>query len=122
MPDLRGRIPIHNGQSPALSNYVIGQEAGSENVSLITAQIPQHTHTVVASKDTATSNAPGPTTIFGTCVGDNFYATFATTPPPVNLAPTAISFSGQNLPHENCMPTLTMSYCVAWAGVFPSRS
>ena len=60
LPDLRGRVPVHVGQGPGLSSYVIGQAAGVENVTLNVNQLPQHAHVVspAASSGEQTSNRP----------------------------------------------------------------
>ena len=69
VPDLRGRLPIHQGQGPGLSNYVMGQMAGTENVTLLTTQMPIHTHTMVATTGAATSLTPGNTLLPGSVSG-----------------------------------------------------
>jgi microcystin-dependent protein len=122
LPDLRGRIPVHSGQGSGLSNYPLGMTTGSEQVTLLTPQIPQHSHVMMASTTPATTNIPGPSMVLAAAQGDNLYATFTATPVAVALAPTTIGINGQTLPHQNCMATLTTSYCIAWAGTFPSRS
>src|SRR3982751_6487214 len=58
MPDLRGRVPINQGQGPGLSNYVMGQMSGTESVTLITAQIPPHSHAINAASGGARSANP----------------------------------------------------------------
>src|SRR5215210_2306617 len=59
LPDLRGRVPLHMGQGPGISqNYTIGEDAGVESVSLTTNQIPNHSHPLVASNVTGTSKDP----------------------------------------------------------------
>ncbi|TWQ48673.1 phage tail protein, partial [Xanthomonas vasicola] len=58
VPDLRGRLPIHQGQGPALSNYVLAQSAGTETVTLTSLQMPAHTHTAQATTAAATAPAP----------------------------------------------------------------
>ena len=123
VPDLRGRLPIHQGQGPGLSSYVIGQVSGTETVTLIQTQMPAHTHALVATTSASTAITPGPTLLPGTVSGDTFYVNTIT-------GNTAAPMSGQMLapngggsqPHDNTMPTLTVQYCIAWAGIFPSQS
>lgn len=121
VPDLRGRLPIHQGQGPGLSNYVIGQQSGTESVTLIATQMPAHTHTVVATTAAATSTTPGATLLPGAVSGDTFYVNNLTGNATVNMSPAAVTVAGGSQPHENCMPTLTVQYCIAWAGIFPSQ-
>lgn len=122
VPDLRGRVPVHQGQGPGLSNYVIGQVAGSEQVTLISSQMPAHTHTLVATTGAASALSPGNTLLPGALSGDTFYATDITGATPVAMSGQSTSVSGGGQPHENCMPTLTVQYCIAWAGIFPSQT
>lgn len=121
VPDLRGRLPIHQGQGPGLSNYVIGQKAGTENVTLVVQQMPAHTHTVVATSASATTGMPGTGVIPGAISGQTMYVTDTTGGAPFTLAASAVSTTNGSQPHENCMPTLTVQYCIAWAGIFPSQ-
>src|SRR3712207_483459 len=58
LPDLQGRIPVHQGTGPGLSSYVIGEAAGVESVTLTTQQIPVHNHAFIASTATGTQNTP----------------------------------------------------------------
>ena len=121
VPDLRGRLPIHQGQGPGLSSYVIGQMSGTENVTLITAQMPAHTHTVVATTAAATTGTPGPTVIPGAVSGQTQYVTDLTGATPFSTSAATCGLAGGSQPHENCMPTLTVQFCIAWAGIFPSQ-
>lgn len=122
VPDLRGRVPIHQGQGPGLSNYVIGQAAGTESVTLVATQIPAHTHTVVATTAAATTGTPGPTVVPGAVSGQTMYVTDTTGGTPFTLAAQEVGIAGGSQPHENCMPTQTVQYCIAWAGIFPPQA
>ena len=120
VPDLRGRLPIHQGQGPGLSNYVIGQRAGTETVTVLPTQMPAHTHTAVVTTSTSTSLTPGNTLLPGTVSGDSFYATDITGATVLGMSAQSTSIAGGSQPHENCMPTLTVQYCIATFGIFPS--
>lgn len=122
VPDLRGRLPIHQGQGPGLSNYVIGQRAGSETVTLISTQMPAHTHTLVATTALATSLTPGNTLLPSAISGDSFYVSDITAATAVPMSAQSTTLAGGNQPHENCMPTLTVQYCIATFGIFPSQA
>lgn len=121
VPDLRGRLPIHQGTGPGLSNYVIGQMSGTESVTLISQQMPAHTHTAVATTALATALTPGTSLLPGAVSGDNFYVSDISTATVVAMSAQSTSLAGGSQPHENCMPTLTTQYCIAWAGIFPSQ-
>ncbi|QNN47315.1 phage tail protein [Thermomonas brevis] len=121
VPDLRGRLPIHQGTGPGLSNYVIGQKSGTESVTLLSQQMPAHTHTAVATTGAATALTPGIALLPGAVSGDNFYASDITGATAVPMSAQSTGLAGGSQPHENCMPTLTVQYCIAWAGIFPSQ-
>lgn len=121
LPDLRGQLPIHFGRGPGLGQYVLGQAAGSESVTLTTAQMPQHNHTLVATPVTATANTPASTLELGGLNGDAMYVTDTTGATPFAMNPTVLTSAGGNQAHNNLMPTLTAQFCIAWAGVFPSQ-
>jgi len=114
LPYLRSRVAIHNGQGPGLSSYVMGQTAGVENVTLLVSEIPQHTHAVQCSTDDGNSGVP--TNNFPAAFGQPIYTT---TP---NSVAGQTAPAGSNLPHTNVQPYLTVNFCIALQGIFPSRS
>jgi microcystin-dependent protein len=125
LPDLRGRTPIHMGQGPGLSNYNLGQASGTETVTLQINQLPFHNHQITANS--GNGSLPPPTNNFlatapparGAATGPDLYNTAATANTTLNTA--AISFQGGSQPHPNLKPFLTVNFCIAWVGVFPSR-
>ncbi|QQP96821.1 phage tail protein [Lysobacter enzymogenes] len=121
MPDLQGRVPIHQGTGLGLSTYVIGQRAGSESVTLIGQQMPQHTHTMVATTLTASQKTPAATLEMGALNGDVLYVTDTTGATAFACSPLSVSTVGGNQAHENQMPTLTVQYCIAAYGIYPSQ-
>lgn len=121
LPDLRGRVPIHQGAGVGLSNRVIGERAGTETVTLMQSQMPAHTHTVVATTGIANSGAPGPTVLPGAVTNQTQYVSDLTGAVPFAMSPQAVSAGGGSQPHENNMPTLTLRYCMAVFGIFPSQ-
>ena len=122
VPDLRGRVPIHQGQGPGLSPYVIGQKAGTENVTLTGPQLPGHSHTMLATTAAATSRTPGTTLLPGAISGDTLYASDVAGATPIGMAPVSTDIAGGNQPHDNTMPTLTVQYCISLFGIFPTQS
>jgi microcystin-dependent protein len=119
LPDLRGRAPLHQGQGPGLSNYIIGQPFGTENVTLTTQQLPAHTHQAMATNNSGTQSAPGG----GVWATDSSGATAEyDAPTGVAMAGQAIGATGGNVPHPNLQPFLTISYIIALAGIFPARN
>ena len=122
VPDLRGRVPVHQGTGPGLSNYVIGQMAGTETVTLLTTQMPAHTHTMMATTAAASTGTPGNTVLPGTVSNQTMYVTDTTGGRAFTLSGQSIGLAGASQPHENCMPTLTVQYCIATVGIFPSQA
>jgi microcystin-dependent protein len=120
-PDLRGRLPIHQGTGPGLSTYVIGQKSGTETVTVLPTQMPAHTHTLAVTSAAATAVTPGASLLPGTVSGETFYASDITGATALPMTAQATSVAGGSQPHENCMPTLTVQYCIATQGIFPSQ-
>jgi microcystin-dependent protein len=123
LPDLRGQVPLHNGTGPGRTTRVIGQSGGTENVSLLSTQNPQHNHAYMATTTAGTAAAPGPTVVLGSVApADTMYLKDITGAAAEVLPALAVGAQGASVPHDNCMPTLTVSYCIAWAGIFPTRN
>ncbi|HXT14444.1 MAG TPA: tail fiber protein [Gemmatimonadaceae bacterium] len=121
LPDLRGRVPIHQGRGQGgLSPYVIGQTGGTEQVTLTAQNIPAHTHTLAASKDTGTT--PDPTGILIAKAPDDckiFIERGANTAyNQQHISPS----NGGGQPHDNRQPLVAINYIIAMAGIFPSQS
>lgn len=117
LPDLRGRVPMHQGQGPGLSNRVIGESAGVETVSLNGNQMPAHTHSLVASGNPADHAAPSSSLVLSQMTGGPLYsgATANTTLGAAGLTP-----SGGGQPHNNMQPYLAVNFIIATTGIFPS--
>jgi microcystin-dependent protein len=122
MPDLRGQLPIHQGTGRGLTPRVLGAVGGSESVSLTTANLPSHTHNYLATTAAASANVPSGTVELGALNNDQMYTTDVAGLRTEVMSQAAVTSVGGNLPHENTMPTLTVSFCIAWAGIFPPRS
>ncbi|MGD0681343.1 MAG: tail fiber protein [Terracidiphilus sp.] len=125
LPDLQGRVPIHQGNGSGLSPYVIGQKGGAENVTLLVNQMPTHNHLVNVNNQPGSNPDPtngilaeGNNGARPPVLAHNYTAAAATG----SLAPTAIAASGGNLPHTNIQPYLTVNFIIALVGIFPSRS
>jgi microcystin-dependent protein len=119
LPDLRGRVPIHQGQSSGTSNYTMGQVGGSESVTLTASQIPSHTHQ--AQCVTGGSNTRSPVNgIWAAAASDTVYK--AATVGQANMAAGAIGSAGGNQPHSNLMGYQVLNYIIALYGDFPPRN
>lgn len=112
LPDLRGRIPVHQG-----SGFTLGQTGGSENVTLITSQIPSHNHTAAANSATGTATSPQGSVVAGS--SSNPYNTTA-----VNnqMGNQSIGLTGGSQPHDNIMPYQCVTYIISLFGIYPSQN
>jgi microcystin-dependent protein len=127
LPDLRGRVPIGQGQGPGLSNYNMGGVQGAEAVTLTTATTPAHSHGFSAFAVAATTNAPNgalPAQAHGSGRGGGFAInTYTATGSTVSLAAGQVAAAtGGGAAHNNLQPYLTANWCIALQGVFPARS
>ena len=119
LPDLQDMVPIHAGNGPGLSSYDLGQIGGSEITSLLASEIPSHTHGLSASQSDAIDQVATNSKL-ATGIGIGAYGT---APPnaTVSLSPNAVAFVGAGLPHNNVMPYVTLNFCIALQGIFPTR-
>ena len=111
LPDLRGRVPIHTG-----NGHTLGEAAGEQAHTLTAAELPQHTHLVRAS----TAATGGTSSPVGAYLGggNNVYREGGST---VALAAATVTGVGGSQAHLNMQPFLTISFCIALVGIFPSR-
>jgi len=117
LPDMRGRIPVHAGHGPGLSERRLGSKAGTEDVTLTVNQMPSHTHALKASQATGASASPGNNTLGRTT---NFDLYIDDTPSG-DMAASAISAVGGSRSHTNVMPYECVHFIVALFGIYPSR-
>jgi len=124
LPNLQGRVLIHQGQGAGLPNYAIGQVAGNTNVTLTTQQLPAHNHTVTAVAAAGTTASPSSAFIAEYGSGRDAASLFApsATTSPVQMAPAMIGNTGGSLPVSVQNPYVVINYCIALQGIFPSRS
>lgn len=122
VPDLRGRLPMHQGTGPGLSTRVIGQVGGSETVALTTQQMASHSHPVLGTSNAASIGNATPRVVPGAVSGETAYASDLTGSASFTLAPNVMTSIGGNLSHDNTMPTLTAQICISTVGIFPSQS
>jgi microcystin-dependent protein len=119
LPNLQGRAPMHPGQGPGLSLHDLGEESGSQTVTLLTTEMPAHPHTMRGDTvDTADTNVPSPSASFAQSSGGTLYQASSNT----QLAAQALTPAGGNQPHNNMQPYLTVYFNIALQGVYPPRS
>jgi microcystin-dependent protein len=121
LPNMQSRVPIHAGQGTGLSPYVLGQQAGAENVTLLTTQIPAHTHTV--NCNTAGGNQASPSGNLPAVESTGTSLDYSNAAANATMNATMIPPSGgSNQPHSNIQPYLVVNFIIALQGIFPSRN
>ena len=113
LPDLRGRIPIHQG-----NGYSIAATGGAESVTLTINQIPVHSHAFLASSSNALTPAPATNVLASPTAIDTYRAVAPTVP----LVPTSIGPTGGSQPHTNMQPFLCVNFIISLFGIFPSQT
>ena len=118
LPDLQGRAPLHQG-----GGFTIGQNGGSESVTLTTQQIPGHNHTANTTAAAGTTNVPDNSAIFantGTAGAITTYLPFANVSQQP-LLPTEVTNTGGSQPHDNMQPYAVISFIISLFGIFPHQ-
>lgn len=138
VPDLRQRISVGTGlisPSGGSQTYVIGQQSGTQNVTLLVNNIPQHTHALMATSTAATTGDPA-NNMLAITNGDNntgptaypdvnLYTTLplpagGTSTPNATLDERTLQTTGYTEPHDNSMPYVTINFIIATVGIYPS--
>lgn len=115
LPDLRGRVPVHFGSGPGLQPYTLGQTGGSEYITLLTSNLPPHSHPILAETAAGTTASPVNAYMANTGAVDREYAaTFNTT-----MGSTGST--GGALPVPIVQPYTTVNFIIALQGVFPPQ-
>lgn len=117
LPDLRGRTPIHTGNSNGGTSHQLGQKSGEETHTLATGEMPQHTHQIQATNTTGSVDTPENNILAGAAA--NVYGDPAST---VNMGSQTIVNKGAGQAHENMQPYIAVNFCIALRGLFPSRN
>ena len=112
LPDLRGRLPVHQG-----NGFVLAQIGGIETVTLTPAQMPSHGHPFLASADSAASPNPQGNVLAETATTTPYFAG----PPAISLAAQSLTSAGGSQPHTNFQPYLCINYIISLFGIFPSQ-
>jgi len=114
LPDLRGRVPIHKG-----NGYTQGMAAGTEEVTLLSSQLPSHTHIPAAQSAVGSADTPNGAVWAASSTNSNIYTNNTAALEP--MAPTSIMPFGGSQPHENMMPYMALSFIIAVVGIFPTQ-
>jgi microcystin-dependent protein len=114
LPDLRGRTPIHVG-----SGHTLGERGGEQAHTLSIAEIPTHVHVANGTTNPAIANTPPGGSLLGQSSGQFLYGAPSNL---VAMAPNSIGSTGGSQAHLNMQPFLTLTFCIALQGIFPSQT
>ncbi|WP_263486084.1 phage tail protein [Mesorhizobium sp. B261B1A] len=113
LPDYRGRIPIHVG-----AGHTLGERAGEQSHTLSISELPQHTHMWNANAAAAApTNTPDTSLVMSNSTGDQPWGPATNL---VSMSSATIQNVGESQAHLNMQPFLTLSFCIALQGIFPS--
>lgn len=111
LPDLRGRIPIHQG-----NGFILAETGGAEEITLTVNQIPSHTHPFLASSSPGTAATP-----VGNLVAESpSIAYYIQDTANSNMNPSDVTSTGGSQPHTNFQPYLCVDFIISLFGIFPS--
>jgi microcystin-dependent protein len=117
LPAMAGRVPVGYGQGRGLSPYEIGQHGGLEGVTLLTDEMPRHSHSFNVSTRQALGREPA-NQLFAVGKGIGMYTGLTGA---VTFSPQAAGIAGQSAAHNNMQSFVSVNYCIALEGVYPKR-
>ena len=112
LPDLRGRIPLHQG-----NGFTLAETGGAETITLTVSQIPAHSHPMLASNDIPTQTSPQ-----NNMTGQAANKIYRLGNPTVSLNPASMGSTGGSQPHNNFQPYLCVDFIISLFGIFPSQT
>ncbi len=119
LPNLAGRVPVHAGAGPGLTERVVGETGGSETVALAPSQLPAHSHNLLFANAPADSTQPTGRAL-AVAGRDAFVKPGSKTP--ASMHPQSLGPAGGGAPHNNLQPYLALNFIIALQGIFPPRS
>lgn len=120
VPNFVNHVANSQGNGPGLMPRTLGEQLGSQNVSLTVQQMPQHMHSLGLAAANANQTAAPDNGSVALAPASNGFLNPATFPPNTQLAVPQVALTGSSQPHPNNQPTLALLYCIAYEGVFPS--
>jgi microcystin-dependent protein len=123
LPDLRGRAAINQGTGPGLSNYVMGQVSGNEQVTMTINTMPSHTHLINVNSGNGSVQIPANTSYLAQpLAGTANPAVYSTASATVQLNAASVGAAGQNIPFSILQPVLAVNYIIALQGIYPTQN
>ena len=123
LPDFEGRSAIHQGQGQGLSQRFLGEQSGSEFITLLTSEMPLHSHVVGGAFLGGGNSQSAVGGLWAQSpAGRGGFVNIYGTPATGAVNPNCLTIAGGSLPHNNLQPYLTLNFCIALQGVFPPRN
>jgi microcystin-dependent protein len=120
LPNLQGSVALHSDQYASGASYPIGMQGGSESVTLLQAEMPLHSHGVLADTLSFDTTEVSPSNnVLGNTTPTLIYANPTSN---TQMSPQMVSIAGGSMPHNNMQPFVTLNFCIAMQGIFPARS
>jgi microcystin-dependent protein len=116
LPDLRGRIPIHQG-----NGFILAETGGAEEITLTVNQIAAHTHASLATTNAASTTVPGNSVVLARALAATI-TPYGSDNPSTPLSPQMVSSVGGSQPHNNFQPYLCVDFIISLFGIFPSAT
>jgi microcystin-dependent protein len=117
LPNLQGSAAMHPGQGPGLSQRFLGEQAGTQSVTLLTTEMPIHNHNALPKSSLSNSQTPAGQAWAGSTLAKQY----TSTAPNVTMNVQAIGITGSSFPHNNLQPYLVLNFIIALQGVYPPR-
>ena len=114
LPDLRGRVPIHQG-----NGFILAETGGAETITLTVNQTPAHSHAFLCTTEAASASVPSSAETLARAVNPAI-SPYGTDNPTVQLAPQSVGSTGGSQPHNNFQPYLCVDFIISLFGIFPS--
>ena len=115
LPDLRGRLPLHQG-----NGFTLAETGGAEEITLTVNQIPAHTHALLATGNNAAGVAPA-TQVFAAS-SEVTVSPYGSDAPQITVSPQMVGSTGGSQPHSNFQPYLCVDFIISLFGIFPSQT
>lgn len=122
LPNLQGRFAMHQGTGPGLTPRTWGETSGAENVTLISTEMPAHTHLINMNDNTAAIAAGGSNNYLNTKTESGESVISTAIGAAVTANPNSLGVAGGSQPHNNMPPYLVLNYIIALQGIYPSRA
>lgn len=121
LPDLRGRVPVHQGGASSGTNYPLGMLAGAEQVTVSTPQLPVHTHVVNVSSAGTSQSPAGAILASAANTQNTIMRVYSNNAPDTNLVSSTITSTGGGQPHANIQPSIGINFIISLFGIYPSQ-